>query len=212
MTIRLPKLSHSARPWILALVALSGSSCSASAEPALARKAADKESKAKSAEPAPGEKWVRVHQDKKGKPLAMQTAIVRYVNADDYESGKSGSAYKQYVDLVGAIHVADKAYYDELNRRFKKYDAVLYELVAPEGTEVPKGRGTSSAHPLGALQNGLKSMLNVEHQLEQIDYTRKNMIHADLSPAEFLDSMDKKDEGFAQMYFRMIGASVAQQS
>jgi hypothetical protein len=197
---------------MLALVALSGSSCSASAEPALARKAADKESKAESAEPALGEKWVRVYQDKKGKPLAMQTAIVRYVIADDYEPGQSGSAYKQYVDLVGAIHVADKAYYDELNRRFKKYDAVLYELVAPEGTEVPKGRGTSNAHPLGALQNGLKSMLNVEHQLEQIDYTRKNMIHADLSPAEFLDSMDKKDEGFAQMYFRMIGASVAQQS
>jgi hypothetical protein len=58
----------------------------------------------------------------------------------------------------------------------------------------------------------MKSMLEVEHQLEQIDYTRDNMVHADLSPAEFMKSMDKRNEGFAQMYFRMIGASLAQQS
>jgi hypothetical protein len=37
---------------------------------------ADKSNK-KQAEPAPGEKWVRVLSDAKGKPLAMQTAIVR---------------------------------------------------------------------------------------------------------------------------------------
>jgi hypothetical protein len=58
----------------------------------------------------------------------------------------------------------------------------------------------------------MKNMLNVEHQLEQIDYTKPNMIHADMSPTEFLDSMDKKNEGFAQMYFKMIGASMAAQS
>jgi hypothetical protein len=161
---------------------------------------------------APGEKWVRILADKKGRPLAMQTAIVRYVKADDVEEGKAPGAYKQYVDLVGAVHIGDLAYYRELNRRFKKYDAVLYELVAPEGTEVPRGRGTSNAHPLGALQNGMKSMLEVEHQLEQIDYTGDNMVHADLSPDEFFKSMDKRDEGFAQMYFRMMGASMAQQS
>src|SRR5690606_4288577 len=75
-----------------------------------------------------------------------------------------------------------------------------------------RGRGTSNAHPLGALQNGMKTMLEVEHQLEQIDYTRDNMIHADLSSAELLDSMTQKEESFMQMYFRMMGASVAQQS
>jgi hypothetical protein len=77
---------------------------------------------------------------------------------------------------------------------------------------VPRGRGTSNSHPLGALQNGMKNMLEVEHQLEQIDYTADNMVHADLSPAEFFESMGKRDESFAQMYFRMIGASMAQQS
>jgi hypothetical protein len=177
--------------------------------PATAAKA---EKSDKKAEPAAGDKWVRVLADAKGKPLAMQTAIVRYVKADEIKPGKRPTQYKHYVDLVGAIHIADKGYYDELNTRFTKYDAVLYELVAPEGTYVPKGRGTSNSHPLGALQNGMKSMLNVEHQLEQIDYTQKNMIHADMSPTEFLESMDKKNEGFAQMYFKMIGAAMAAQS
>jgi hypothetical protein len=142
----------------------------------------------------------------------METAVVRYVKADEVKKGKSANDYKQFVDLVGAVHIGDQDYYDELNRRFRKYDAVLYELVAPEGTEVPRGRGTSNAHPLGALQNGLKGMLEVEHQLEQIDYTADNMIHADISPAEFMESMSKRDEGFMQMYFRMMGASMAQQS
>jgi hypothetical protein len=196
-------------PWsrLLALMLAVSCAASSSAKPPTAAK--DDNPKA---EPAIGEQWVRVTEDKDGKPQAMQTAIVRYVKRDDYKPGQAGGVYAEYVDLVGAVHIADRAYYNELNRRFKKYDAVLYELVAPEGTQVPKGRGTSNAHPLGALQNGMKSMLNVEHQLEQIDYTRPNMVHADLSPAEFLQSMDQRDEGFAQMYFRMLGASMAQQS
>jgi hypothetical protein len=33
------------------------------------------------------------------------------------------------VDLVGAIHIADKAYYDKLNERFTGYDKVLFEMV-----------------------------------------------------------------------------------
>ena len=212
------KLSPSRRPaawtWLLAPLAAFGFSPAADAEPPAPSGTAAivRAAKANKEAGAPGEKWVRILADKKGRPLAMQTAVVRYVKADDVEEGKSPGDYKQYVDLVGAVHIGDLAYYRELNRRFKKYDAVLYELVAPEGTEVPRGRGTSNAHPLGALQNGMKSMLEVEHQLEQIDYTGDNMVHADLSPDEFFKSMDKRDEGFAQMYFRMLGASMAQQS
>ena len=199
---------------LLAPLAAFGFSPTADAEPPANGGAAAivRAAKANKEAGAPGEKWVRLLEDKKGRPIAMQTAIVRYVKADDVDEEKKPADYKQYVDLVGAVHIGDLAYYRELNRRFKKYDAVLYELVAPEGTEVPRGRGTSNAHPLGALQNGMKSMLEVEHQLEQIDYTGDNMVHADLSPDEFFKSMDKRGEGFTQMYFRMLGASMAQQS
>jgi hypothetical protein len=159
-----------------------------------------------------GKHWVRVVADDDGATLAMETAIVRFVPADDYVAGKPPADYSTFVDLVGAVHIGDKAYYDQLNRRFRFYDAVLYELVAPKGTVVPRGRGTSNAHLLGALQNGMKTMLEVEHQLEQIDYTRPNFVHADLSPDEFMKSMDDRDESFLEMYFRILGASIAQQS
>jgi hypothetical protein len=219
--LRLFSERHTGRSLVGLILQLVALGCGpAAAEPSLkappaapVQAPADQQAKSdKKAELSPGEKWVRVLTDAKGKPLAMQTAIVRYVKADEIKPGKKARDYKRYVDLVGAIHIADKSYYDDLNKRFTKYDAVLYELVAPEGTYVPKGRGTSSSHPLGALQNGMKSMLNVEHQLEQIDYTKDNMVHADMSPTEFLESMDKKNEGFAQMYFKMIGAAVAAQS
>lgn len=199
----------SALAWLLAPLAAFGCSGPTHAEPADAPAA---ETRADGDAPAAGEKWVRLLEDKEGEPVALETAIVRYVKADEIVPGQAAEKYKEYVDLVGAVHIGDKRYYRDLNRRFKKYDAVLFELVAPEGTEVPRGRGASNAHPLGALQNSMKSILEVEHQLEQIDYTGDNMIHADMSPDEFMESMEKKDEGFAKMYFKLLGASMAQQS
>ena len=156
--------------------------------------------------------WVRILRDEAQGPLAMQTAIVRFVPAEEYDPNAEPGDYEHYVDLVGAVHIGDHGYYDGLNRRFRDYDAVLYELVAAKGTVVPRGRGTSNSHPLGALQNAMKSMLEVEHQLEQVDYTRPNFVHADLSPAEFMQSMDDRDESFIELYFRIMGASLAQQS
>ncbi len=159
---------------------------------------------------AAGEEWVRLRRDAKKRPLALEVAIVRYVAPR--HADLSPRKVPEYVDLVGAIHVGDSSYYRELNRRFRGYDALLYELVAPKGTVVERGRGTSNAHPLGALQNGMKSMLELEHQLEKVDYTRPNFIHADLTPDEFMQSMADKDESFVQLLFRMMGQGIAQQS
>jgi len=41
------------------------------------------------------------------------------------------------VDLISAIHIADKKYFEDLNRRFRSYDAVLYELVVTDATSDP---------------------------------------------------------------------------
>jgi len=155
-------------------------------------------------ESMPG-KWIRLHRDEKGQPVAMQTAVVRYIPQNAQSS-------QIEVDLVGAVHVGDQAYYDTLNKRFEQYDALLYELVAADGTVVEKGRGTSNVHPVGAIQNGLKSFLKLEHQLEQIDYTCENFVHADMSPDEFAQSMKDRGESFLQMYFRLVGQEIARQS
>ena len=74
--------------------------------------------------------YVRLERED-GIVTALQTAIVRF-------APKDGTQQSPTVDLVAAIHVADKSYYEKLNARFETYDVVLYELVAPEGTRVPK--------------------------------------------------------------------------
>ncbi|SVD08140.1 uncharacterized protein METZ01_LOCUS360994, partial [marine metagenome] len=50
------------------------------------------------------------------------------------------------VDLVGAVHIGDQAYYEGLNKAFKKYDSVLYEMVKPADVDLgtlPKDRPQS---------------------------------------------------------------------
>jgi hypothetical protein len=155
-----------------------------------------------------GHDWVRVQLGDDGKPVGMQTAIVRYAR----KATPGTSVPPVAVDLIGAVHVGDVAYYRELNQRFKQYDALLYELVAPEGTVVERGRGTSNAHPVGAMQNGIKSLLELDHQLEEIDYTRPNFVHADMSPDQFIQAMKDRNESFLQMYFRLLGNAMAHQS
>jgi hypothetical protein len=151
-----------------------------------------------------GPKFIRIRRDDKGKPLAMETAVVRYTSPD-----RPGVA----VDLVGAIHIADKPYYDELNKLFESYEVVLYELVAPEGTRIPKeGRPGNSAHPIGAMQNGMGAMLELEHQLDCVDYTKQNFVHADMSPDDFTKSMEKRGESVMQMLLRMMGQGMVQQA
>ena len=149
-------------------------------------------------------KFIRVRRDNKSRPLAMATAVVRYGSPD-----RPGVT----VDLVGAIHIADKSYYDELNKLFEGYEVVLYELVAPEGTRIPKeGRPGNNAHPIGALQNGMGAMLELEHQLDRVDYTKANFVHADMSPEDFANSMEKRGESLLQIFLRLMGQGMVQQA
>ncbi len=61
-------------------------------------------------------KFTRFEEDESGSRL--QTGIGSYRNKDGVT-----------VDLIGAIHIADKVYYEKLNHRFTRYDALLYEMV-----------------------------------------------------------------------------------
>lgn len=169
---------------------------------ALAKPASEKPAGEKSAEP----RFIRVRRGDKQQPLAMETSVVHYVPVGDDRPGVS-------VDLIGAVHIGDKSYYDELNKLFANYDVVLYELVAPEGTKIPKeGRKGGNGHPIAAMQNGMSSMLELVHQLDCVDYTKDNFVHADMSPEEFNKSMTDRGESFMQMFLRMMGQGMAQQA
>ena len=181
----------------------------------LAAKEPDAKPAAKGAETKQGETkpvatpepsiYLRILRDDQNEPSALQTSIVRFARART-------DAKVAHVDLIGAVHVGEKSYYEQLNKQFEKYDAVLYELVAPEGTRVPKGATANSSHPLGAMQNGMKEMLGLEHQLTIVDYHPKNLIHADMSPEKFGESMTKRNESVFQMVFRAMGYSIARQN
>ena len=160
------------------------------------------------AEPAArvADTFVRLVHNDADEPIEMQTAVARYVRPKVDES-------EFHVDLVGAVHVGDRAYYQGLNKRFNDYEVVLYELVAPEGTKVPRGGGGGpGTHPVGLLQHVMKDVLELEHQLEVVNYQKKNFVHADMTPEQMAKSMRDRGESFAGMLFRAMGAGIAQQS
>src|SRR6185436_7576009 len=126
------------------------------------------------AEPNPASSFLRIQRDESREPAALQTVIAKYVPASS-EKGVE-------IDLVAVVHIGEKAYYERLNKEFGKYDAVLYELVAPEGNKPPKSGEQKSDNPVAMLQQGMKVFLRLEHQLEVVDYQKANFIHADLSP------------------------------
>jgi len=151
-----------------------------------------------------GGQFLRVLRTDKGEPIAMETSIARYVPKGSDRQGL-------IVELVSAVHVGEAAYYAALNKAFQGFEVVLYELVAPEGTRVPKGGGKSRG-VISGLQNGLKDMLDLEFQLSKVDYTRDNFVHADMSPEDFEKAMAERGESIWGMMFRMMGQAMAQQA
>lgn len=139
--------------------------------------------------------FTRVDEDPEGIPRALQLGIVTYV-------GRGVS-----VDLVSAIHIGDPSYYAELNDRFRDYDALLYELVAPAGIDineqVAKRKGL-----LSKTQVTLTKLLDLSFQLDEIDYSQPNFVHADLSPSEFRQSMEDRDESLYVYFWRVFFASI----
>ncbi len=87
-----------------------------------------------------------------GKPKALEVAVVHY------ESPNIAGAE---VDLVSAVHIGEQSYYDQLNQLFDKYDVVLYELVADEGTVIPKGgKREGPQHPVAMLQDSARTFFS----------------------------------------------------
>lgn len=152
------------------------------AEPA---KAAPTPKKVEAKKAAP--KYLRIRRNDKGEPIALETSVVRFVPA----SGEGNLT----VDLVAAVHVGDASYYKQLNRTMEQYDVLLYELVAPPGTRIPKG-GRKNDSAIGMVQKIMKFVLDLESQTEKVDYTKKNFVHADLSPKQMADAIKERgDDG-----------------
>ncbi|MBL8769719.1 MAG: hypothetical protein JNL94_20280 [Planctomycetes bacterium] len=140
------------------------------------------------------------------------TDFMRFVQ-DEAGAGRLESALVNYVDdegrqvaLVGAVHIGDRAYYEELNDLFTGFDAVLYELVAERGMKPEPGAGTDS--PLSMMQRFMKDSLDLTFQLEEIDYSPANFVHADIDPAGFAAKMEEKGESLLSMMLKLMRAEM----
>ena len=97
----------------------------------LADDAATAQDSANKISPRRPTRFIRVRYDEFDSPVALQTASAKYVLP-----GTNGKSQLEVV-LEGVIHVGDRSYYREFNRRFRHYDVVLYELIAPAEKLIP---------------------------------------------------------------------------
>jgi len=128
----------------------------------------------------PEQNFIRVTRDRAKTPISLDTAIVRYEKGTDKE--------KVTIDLIGAVHVGDRSYYANLNRIFKNYNSLCYELVAAKGQRPQPSRGGLHPHDLMGM------FLELEAQVAAINYTADNFVHADMSPKEIAAKMDERGD------------------
>ncbi len=151
-------------------------------------------------------KFMQIKKNDKDQLEALQTAVASYKITGGPFDGAT-------IDLVGAVHVGSSEYYQELNRRFATYDAVLFELVAdPEIRLAGRKDREGVINPVSSMQVAMKDALELQFQLDEIDYDAKNFVHADMTPDEFLKDMEKRKDSFVSMFARVIGSSIAMQS
>lgn len=156
-------------------------------------------------------KFIRVDEDVHA--ARLQTAVTRYE--------KDGAT----VDLIGAVHIADKAYYQDLDKRFEGYEALLFEMIGGEkfGANRPAAdqadkqeAATPGQKPppdpsaLHQLYDLVARFLGLTGQANEIDYTKANFIHADLTKAEF-DKLQKQ-RGESVVGFAMKAAEGGKQA
>ena len=141
-----------------------------------------------------------VHKEGKRTPHSFDTAVVRFTDEEK----------KVEVDLVAAVHIGDREYYEELNELFKNYDSVLYELVAEKGTTITKKvvEDKKKTNALSSFQVGMGEALALDFQLAHVDYAAKNFVHADLSPDEFAKRFAERGD-LLQMIYRALVLGVS---
>lgn len=158
-------------------------------------------------------------QEPAGKPQQdgdfVPSDFVRFVSEGD--GGHLDTAITTYrkgdveVTLFGAVHIADQACYDTLNDRFTTCEALLYELVGPENYRPTKDRGDGGLNPIAMLQNGLKNALELQFQLDGVDYSPANFVHADMTPQEFESSMAERGESLLTIMLNMMMSGMQMQ-
>jgi len=123
----------------------------------------------------------------------LEVAVTRYRDAKGRQ-----------VELLSAVHIADPGHYSELQRQFQSYESLLYELVGESTTRPTPETAKKMNSPVSFLQRMLKTGLDMEFQLDALDYTPANFVHADLTPSEFRKLQKKRGESLLTIMLRSM--------
>ena len=128
--------------------------------------------------------FIRVDEDEEA--VRLQTGITTYQKED------------LSVSLIGAVHIADKAYFKKLNARFKKQDKILFEMIGGENmAKIQKNAArdeTVDSSTMAKTYAMVARFLNLSEQKKEIDYTAKNLVHADFTLKEFEKLQEERGE------------------
>nr|XP_043613206.1 uncharacterized protein LOC122585163 [Erigeron canadensis] len=136
-------------------------------------------------------------------PPQLQTALVTYRKKFPWSIL---NPFLQ-VDLVSTIHIADKQYFETLQKELQSYDCVLYEMVAsreslenrrnPSATRKLTNSRSRGFNIIGFIQRQMARVLMLDFQLDCLDYDPDNWYHADLDFETFkLLQMEKGESLF----------------
>ena len=150
-------------------------------------------------------------------PRTLQTSIVQYSLPDGRE-----------LALVGAVHLAHPEYYAALNELFVDFDVVLYEMIVPDPGEDTEGAAADSTsvgpgmeketghdtpmemRALSGMQSEMTEQLGLSFQLDGIDYSAENFVHADMTDLQFQESMEARGESFFSAFARLYLQALSQ--
>jgi hypothetical protein len=143
-------------------------------------------------------------------PAGEKVEFLRFLD-DHHGGGKLETAIATYrnaqgvtVHLVAAIHIADHQYYQGLNKTFKTYDAVLYEMVKPKDAAPPQPGEERSSSIISMVQRFMKDTLDLKFQLDEIDYTAPNFVHADLDAETFQKMEEERGESIWSLMLQQM--------
>ncbi len=122
-------------------------------------------------------KFLRIAFEPDASPKTLESAIVRFVNAD-------GAT----IDLISVLHHGERGYYRKLDSAIAECEVVLCEgfsMDSTSGATVLTNGTSKRIEPQYARYNQIPELLGFVRQEEGIDYSRSSLIPADLRWQEF---------------------------
>lgn len=143
-------------------------------------------------------------------PLYAQNEMsdfIRYRQGATQQDGELQISVTQFADinsntvtLYGVVHMADERYYQQVQRDLDTFDSVLYEGVGPQPGQKAPRRAPPGSIDIGTLQRLMSGGLGFQFQKEGIDYSRPNLVHADMSMEELQRALGGKSINPLEQY------------